>query len=110
MDEERVFTRLADHTDAARSTRDRAPADLKSRLYSALVQEMAAGGPLRDLPATKADGRALCVFENLLQIVPVAHISSMNPCRICHARLLAERFQTPPIYWSHCPYVAFGDD
>jgi hypothetical protein len=31
----------------------------------------------------------------------------MNPCRVCHARLLAEQFESPPIYWPHCPYVSF---
>ena len=48
--------------------------------------------------------------ENLLLIVPSERITSMNPCRVCHARLLAEHFESPPIYWPHCPYVAFQDE
>jgi hypothetical protein len=104
--EEHFFTQLAEQTDAASGT-ERAPARLKSRLYSALVAEMAAGGPLRTLPATRAAGRDLCVFENLLRMVPNEQVTSMNPCRVCHARLLAEHFESPPIYWPHCPYVEF---
>ena len=107
MNEERFFTRLAEQTDAVPEASERAPSRLKSRLYSALVVEQSASGPLRSLPATEASGRPLCVFENLLRVVPDERITSLNPCRVCHARLLAERFESPPIYWSHCPYVAF---
>lgn len=107
MDEERFFTMLADTTETVSATSWRAPARLKSRLYSVIVSELAARGPLRTLPATKAAGRNLCVFENLLGVVPDERIQSMNPCRVCHARLLAERFESPPIYWSDCPYVEF---
>ena len=107
MDEERFFTVLADKTDLAPATSAPTPARLKSRLYSAIVAELGASGPLRSLPATNAAGRKLCVFENLLSLVPGERIRSMNPCRVCHARLLAERFESPPIYWPHCPYVEF---
>ncbi len=107
MGEDRFFTRLADKTYTAPVTSERAPARLKSRLYSAIVAELAASGPLRSLPATLAAGRHLCVFENLLSSVPDGRVGSMNPCRVCHARLLAERFESPPIYWPHCPYVEF---
>lgn len=107
MDEERFFTMLADTTDTAPDTSERAPACLKSRLYSAIVAELAESGPLRSLPATTIAGRNLCVFETLLAVIPDERIQSMNPCRVCHARLLAERFESPPIYWPHCPYVEF---
>jgi hypothetical protein len=108
MNDERFFTSLAAGTDATKGTGERAPARLKSRLYSALVAEQAASGPLLSLPATKASGRPLCVFENLLQVAPGGErVTSMNPCRVCHARLLAEQFESPPIYWPHCPYVSF---
>jgi hypothetical protein len=107
MDDERFFTRLAETTDAAPHAADLAPARLKSRLYSSLVARQAASGPLRSLSATKAAGHPLCVFEQVLQIVPSDHASSMNPCRVCHARVLAEHFESPPIYWPHCPYVGF---
>ena len=107
MDDERFFTLLAEKTDAVPGAAERAPARVKSRLYSALVVEQAASGPLRTLSATKAEGRALCIFEDVVQIIPNDRITSMNPCRVCHARLLGEHFESPPIYWPHCPYVEF---
>jgi hypothetical protein len=108
MNDERFFTILAAKTDAMQGTGESAPARLKSRLYSALVSEQAASGPLLSLTATKAAGRPLCVFENLLQGMPVGErVTSMNPCRVCHARVLAEHIESPPIYWPHCPYVGF---
>ena len=107
MNDERFFTRLAEHTDAMLGTPERAPARLKSRLYSALVVEQASSGPLRSLPATNVAGRALCVFEHVVRAIPDERITSMNPCRVCHARLLAEHFESPLIYWPHCPYVEF---
>ena len=110
MDEERFFTMLADTTDTAPATSERAPARLKARLYSAIVAKLGASGPLRSLPATKTAGRNLCVFETLLGVIPDEQIQSMNPCRVCHARLLAERFESPPIYWPHCPYVEFQSE
>lgn len=108
MNERDFFERLAAQTAVPSGTGERAPARLKARLYSALVSEQAAHGPLRALEASKADGRPLCVFENLLLVVPDARVTSMNPCRVCHARVLAERFESPPIFWPHCPYVDFS--
>ncbi|MGH9313599.1 MAG: hypothetical protein ACRD1S_10420 [Vicinamibacterales bacterium] len=108
MNDELFFTRLAETTERVEGTVDRAPARLKSRLYSALVAGQASGGPLRSLTATKAAGRPLCVFENLLQLLPAGErVDSMNLCRVCHARVLGEQFESPPIYWPHCPYVDF---
>ena len=107
MNDERFFTILAEKTGAVPSATERAPARLKSRLYSALVAAQAASGPLRSLPATKAAGRALCVFEQVLHVIPDERITSLNPCRVCHARILAEHLESPPIYWRHCPYVDF---
>jgi hypothetical protein len=34
-------------------------------------------------------------------------IGSMNPCRVCHARVLAERVDHALIFWPHCPYAGF---
>jgi hypothetical protein len=110
MNEEQFFQRLAKATDPLESGADRAPTRLKARVYSALVAAMASGGPLRSLPETKASGRPLCVFEQLLSVVPGERVSSINPCRGCHARVLAEHLESPPIYWPHCPYVAFKND
>jgi len=96
---ERFFETLAAKTGAAPR---RAPARLKARLYSALVARQA---PLRSVSET-AD---LCVFENLVRIAPVGErVKSLNFCRVCHARLLAETFEHPPIWWSNCPYARFG--
>ncbi len=107
MDDEQFFSRLAARTDATPANSERAPARLTSRLYSAIVAELASSGRLRSLTATQAAGGNLCVFESLLSIVPDERVGSMNPCRVCHARLLAERLESPPIYWPHCPYVEF---
>ncbi|MEO7142497.1 MAG: hypothetical protein ABI165_03240 [Bryobacteraceae bacterium] len=86
----------------------RASSRLKSRIYSRLVQEQAADGPLLSLSKTKAAGRALCVFENLVQIAPVGETAGRaNYCRVCHARVAGERIESAPIYWPHCPYVLF---
>ncbi len=86
----------------------RAPARLKSRIYSRLVQEQAAEGPLLSLSETKASGAPLCVFEELVRIAPVGeHAKRKNCCRVCHARVVAERIEHAPIYWPHCPYVGF---
>ena len=84
-----------------------APSRLKARVYSALVRRQAAAGPLLSLTKVKADGRELCVFEQLVQIAPTSEtVESVNLCRVCHARVLAEYFEHPPIYWNGCPYVA----
>ena len=85
-----------------------APARLKSKIYSALLRKQAESGPLSSVSATRASGRELCVFEQAVEITPLPDVAKApNFCRICHARVLAERFEHPPIYWSHCPYVRF---
>ena len=85
-----------------------APARLKSRIYSALVMAQAQSGPLLSLSECETGGRALCVFEKLVEIAPVGQsIESINYCRICHARVVAERFENAPIYWPGCPYAGF---
>lgn len=86
----------------------RASSRLKSRIYSRLALAQAADGPLLSLPDTKAAGRRLCVFEELVCLAPLGEtIQSKNPCRVCHARVAAEHIEGAPIYWPHCPYVEF---
>ncbi len=103
LNEEQFIEDLADETPL-----ETAPARLKSKIYSALVQAQTAAGGLLSLPECKADGRALCVFEEIVQIAPVGRtIQSVNYCRVCHARVLAESLEKAPIYWSGCPYVSF---
>jgi hypothetical protein len=86
----------------------RAPSSLKARLYSALVREQQRSGSLASLNETVAAGYGICVFERLVQISPVGE-TAKSPffCQVCHARILAERFDNPPIFWPHCPYVDF---
>ena len=84
-----------------------APSRLKSNVYSSLIARMEESGPLLDVHTTRSTHR-LCVFEDLVQITPLTEdVGSVNFCKICHARILAERFEHAPIYWSHCPYVRF---
>jgi hypothetical protein len=87
---------------------ERAPSSLKARLYSAVIQEQQASGPLASLDETVAAGHDVCVFEKLVQIAPIGQ-KAKSPffCQVCHARILAEGFDNPPIFWAHCPYVEF---
>ena len=104
-DIDREFSRLLSEPN---EMSERAPSSLKARLYSALVCEQQATGPLASLNQTLTSGRGICVFEKLVQIAPVGEATkSMFFCQYCHARVLAEALDTPPIYWRHCPYVAF---
>ena len=108
MDSDLFFERLAAQTDVLESEDAHAPARLKSRIYSALVTHLAQSGPLKSLSATARAGRALCIFEAALSKAPVGkEVGSKNACRVCHARYLAEQFESPPIFWPHCPYAQF---
>ncbi len=90
------------------SESEQASARLKARLYSVLVQQQAQTGPLMSLSETSARGHQLCIFEQLVRIAPVGErAKSLNICRVCHARVLAENMENAPIYWSGCPYVEF---
>jgi hypothetical protein len=109
MSVDRWFEQLVEATRAV--TPERAPARLKSKVYSALVARMAESGPLLDLAETKKAGGGLCVFENALTMVPLGtDIRSMNPCRICHARVMGERMEHAPVFWPGCPYADFHHD
>jgi hypothetical protein len=87
---------------------EHAPSSLKSRLYSAVIREQQASGPLASLDQTVAAGHDICVFEKLVQIAPLGE-KAKSPffCQVCHARILAETFDNSPIFWPHCPYVEF---
>jgi hypothetical protein len=84
------------------------PASLKARLYTTFVGEQQKTGRLASLDATVAAGRNICVFEKLVQIAPIGD-AAKSPffCTTCHARVLAEMFDNPPIFWPHCPYSDF---
>ena len=80
---------------------------LKSRILSRLIALEQAEGPLRVLSANRADGDALCIFEQMVAAMPSENLQSRNPCAVCHARVLGERIENAPIYWPGCPYAQF---
>jgi hypothetical protein len=105
--QESFFEELADVCEEATPALV-APPPLKSKVYSALVRRQSESGPLLSISETKAKGRTLCVFENLVEITPVNEkIKALNFCRVCHARILAEKVENAPIYWRNCPYAGF---
>ena len=108
MDDERFFEQLAIQTDALEPDDTDAPPRLKSRIYSALLAQLSASGRLLSLTATKDGGRPLCIFEAALSAAPLGQrVDAANPCRVCHARVLAEHLESAPIFWPHCPYAQF---
>ena len=89
----------------APATPKSAPATLKSKTYSALMNRQEESGPLLSVSRTKPT-HGLCVFENLVEISPLsAKLGSFNFCSLCHARLLAEKMENAPIHWRNCPYA-----
>ncbi len=108
--DEQPFGNLASKIEADAPAELATPSRLKSRLYSALIRRQEESGPLASLAETKAAGRGLCVFEQLVQISPLGEKGkSFNCCRLCHARVLAETLEKAPIHWEHCPYVGFQE-
>jgi hypothetical protein len=106
MTEDSWFERLAEAT--GRTSEEPASASLKSKVYSSVVARMARSGPLLDLKEVGEVGGHLCVFERAVATLPVGPgIRSMNPCRVCHARVLGERMDRAPIFWPGCPYSDF---
>jgi hypothetical protein len=104
---DREFFRLLSSSEPAASV-DKAPATLKSRVYSALIREQQKSGPLKSLSESEASGYELCAWENLMAAAPIGKKAHrLFHCHACHARLLAEHFESPPIAWAHCPYVDF---
>ena len=87
---------------------DHAPSSLKARLFTGLVHRQQESGRLASLDASVSSGQGICVFERLVQIAPVGE-AAKSPffCQVCHARVLAEHFDNPPIFWPNCPYVKF---
>jgi hypothetical protein len=103
--DERFLAALGDSTLADELS---APSRLKALIFSALNLAQAKSGPLLPLGDCKAAGSRLCVFEELVRIAPLGRtVQSMNCCRACHARVLAESIENAPIWWPGCPYVGF---
>jgi hypothetical protein len=107
ISEEDFFERVVSGAEA-NSEPGFAPPKLKSRIYSALMLRQGTAGPLASVTRTKNAGYSLCVFEELVRIAPAGEkVKSLNFCRMCHARVLAEHLERAPIYWPNCPYVKF---
>lgn len=105
---ERFIERLMDIANDELPESGTAPTSLKARVYSALVRRQAQTGRLESLTRSHSRGHELCVFEQLVRISPVGETAkSLNICRVCHARVLGEHMDNPPIYWPGCPYVEF---
>lgn len=101
---EREFRRIF----AEPGEKEAAPPSLKARLYTRLIREQQESGQLASLDATVAAGHEVCVFEKLVQIAPVGdRLKTPFFCGVCHARIIGEHLNRPPIFWSNCPYVAF---
>ncbi|MGH9614687.1 MAG: hypothetical protein ACRD4P_16595 [Bryobacteraceae bacterium] len=104
-EDERWMEQLAGCTGPAETA---APSRLKANLYSRLVREQTLSPGMAPLSACEEHGFGLCVFEKLVRIAsPGERMEALNPCRVCHARFLAERLENAPIYWPHCPYAKF---
>jgi hypothetical protein len=102
------FEKIFAVADPAERSGPTAPARLKSQTYSRLMLRQAQSGPLLSINQTKASGRGLCVFEELVRIAPFGEsFKRRNFCRACHARKLAEVLEKAPIYWGNCPYSNF---
>jgi hypothetical protein len=101
--DDRFFADLAERTDVEQSASTR----LKSRIYSALMREAVASGPLRSLGACEHAGRPLCVWEKLAHVAAAGALDEFNYCRICHGRVLGERVEHAPLAWHGCPYADF---
>ena len=80
---------------------------LKSQLYSRMIATQELNGPLVQLGESKARGRELCVFEQIMAAVPMKHLQEYQYCKICHARVLGEAVDNAPVFWPNCPYAEF---
>lgn len=106
--DERLFEQLAQKVEPPNASLCAAPSRLKARIYSSLIKRQQESGRLSSLVHIKAAGEKLCVFEQAWTMMPVSQDGKcLNLCRVCHARLLAEKMEKAPIYWGGCPYVKF---
>ena len=107
-DLEQSWLDFAAEAEAAKPESEDAAPQLKSRIFSRLNLEQAKQGPLASVSESKAAGRELCVFEEIMERAPTGDaIKRMNYCRVCHARVLAENMEKAPIWWPGCPYAQF---
>lgn len=105
MNDELWFENLAANQDEVDTL---TPSCLRSRLYSNLIVAQEESGALASLKDTVRDGRQLCVFEKLIEILPQQpNLQSFQYCKVCHARVAGENIENAPIYWANCPYCEF---
>ncbi len=96
----KVETLLEDYKSDDRVTPT--PASLRSRLYTALIRDIEKTAPLRPLAETVQAGFAICDWEKLTRHLPNGE--TRNHCTFCHARVLAETFDSIAMPWAGCPY------
>ena len=107
---DRLWLEFADATNHAEGSEEKAPAQLRSRIFSRVNLEQVKDGPLASITASYEAGRPLCIFEEAMRLAPVGEsIRELNYCRACHARVLAENMEKAPIWWPGCPYADFQD-
>jgi hypothetical protein len=80
---------------------------LKSKLYTALLQEAESTAPLRSIAASRQAGYGLCWWEKTMHAIPSEQVGKFNHCRVCHARFVGELVEDAPLPWEHCPYAKF---
>lgn len=79
-----------------------APASLRSRIYSAVIREAEKSAPLRPVSESEEAGYAICAWERMTRHLPGGE--TRNHCKICHARVVAETFDSVSMPWQGCPY------
>lgn len=106
-DRDDLWRDFAEATEAEQEE-TKAPARLRAQLFSRLNLDQGKNGPLASVSESKAAGRELCVFEEIMRLAPVGEeLRKYNYCRVCHARVLAENLDRAPIWWEGCPYADF---
>ena len=81
---------------------------LKSKIYSRLLQEAAGEGKLQPLRESRDAGYQLCFWETFVDILPAGkQLGGLNHCRVCHGRVMGEKWEMAPIPWTGCPYGGF---
>jgi hypothetical protein len=86
------FERLAELTGDV--TPERVPARLTSKTYSALWPEWPNRGRCSISQQRKKPAHGCASSSTPLTVLPLGYdVRSMNPCRVCHARVLAERME-----------------
>ena len=102
-----VLQRILQAADTETDASGRVSSRLRSRIFSRLLDLEQEQGRLRTLSASRAAGEKLCVFEAAVAALPSDELQSRNPCAVCHARVLGERVEQAPVYWSGCAYAKF---